>query len=110
MAAKHWLPIGTTVQVRKLGTPVVVEHKITKPLEIPTDAAALDATRRKFRVDGWEIVAAVQYAVRSTSRKDRGTECPRCAGRGHIAAFQHVQGGVCFKCGGTGDTSIKPVV
>ena len=30
-------------------------------------------------------------------------ECPRCMnGKGNIRAFQHVQGGVCFKCGGKG--------
>jgi hypothetical protein len=30
-------------------------------------------------------------------------ECPRCLnGKGHIRAFTHVQGGVCFKCGGAG--------
>lgn len=28
--------------------------------------------------------------------------CPKCDGRGRIAAFGHVQGGVCFSCGGTG--------
>lgn len=30
-------------------------------------------------------------------------ECPRCMnGKGHIRAFSHVRGGVCFKCGGAG--------
>lgn len=28
--------------------------------------------------------------------------CDRCLGRGRIAGFSHVQGGVCFKCGGSG--------
>src|SRR5699024_11621259 len=26
-------------------------------------------------------------------------ECPRCAGRGRMAEYQNVHGGVCFKCG-----------
>lgn len=30
------------------------------------------------------------------------TSCPNCSGRGHIAEFSHVSGGVCFKCGGLG--------
>ena len=30
-------------------------------------------------------------------------DCPRCMNTsGHIRAFSHVQGGVCFKCGGKG--------
>lgn len=30
-------------------------------------------------------------------------ECSRCCnGKGRIAAFSHIQGGVCFKCGGKG--------
>ena len=34
--------------------------------------------------------------------------CYRCSGKGHIAAFGHVLGGVCFKCGGSGKQSAKP--
>lgn len=35
-------------------------------------------------------------------------ECPRCLnGKGHIRAFTHVQGGVCFKCGGAGHIERK---
>lgn len=35
-------------------------------------------------------------------------ECPRCMkGKGHIRAFSHVQGGVCFKCGGAGHVERK---
>lgn len=28
--------------------------------------------------------------------------CTKCFGKGHISAFSHVQGGVCFSCGGKG--------
>lgn len=35
-------------------------------------------------------------------------ECPRClGGKGHIRAFTHIQGGVCFKCGGAGHVERK---
>ena len=34
-------------------------------------------------------------------------ECPRCLGKGHIKAFTHVLGGVCFKCNGTGTVTQK---
>lgn len=29
-------------------------------------------------------------------------DCSKCAGRGYIPEYNHVQGGICFKCGGTG--------
>ena len=29
-------------------------------------------------------------------------KCPRCGGRGYLYGYEHIEGGVCFKCGGTG--------
>lgn len=29
-------------------------------------------------------------------------ECPKCGGKGYIKAFDYVEGGICFMCGGTG--------
>lgn len=34
--------------------------------------------------------------------------CPKCEGHGKIAAFGHVQAGVCFKCNGAGNVASKP--
>lgn len=31
-------------------------------------------------------------------------DCNRCGGTGYLREFRHVQGGVCFKCGGRGST------
>lgn len=28
--------------------------------------------------------------------------CPRCGGTGHLWGYEHVDGGMCFKCGGSG--------
>lgn len=28
--------------------------------------------------------------------------CPKCAGKGWIVGYEHVEGGICFKCGGSG--------
>lgn len=28
--------------------------------------------------------------------------CPKCMGSGRISAFQHIKGGECFTCGGSG--------
>lgn len=32
---------------------------------------------------------------------NKTVECQRCSGNGHINAFSHIQGGVCFSCGGS---------
>lgn len=31
--------------------------------------------------------------------------CPRCGGTGYLPEYRHVQGGVCFRCGGEGRDS-----
>jgi 5-methylcytosine-specific restriction endonuclease McrA len=28
--------------------------------------------------------------------------CSRCAGTGHLSEYNHIQGGICFECGGSG--------
>jgi RecJ-like exonuclease len=33
--------------------------------------------------------------------------CGKCSGTGHINAFSHIAGGVCFMCGGTGKVTLK---
>ena len=35
------------------------------------------------------------------------TNCPKCNGEGVISHFQHVKGGECFKCGGTGNGPLE---
>ena len=35
-------------------------------------------------------------------------ECPRCLGKGEIAAYRNVQNGVCFRCGGKGTVPTRP--
>lgn len=35
-------------------------------------------------------------------------ECPRCLGKGQIPAYRNVQGGVCFRCSGTGKVATRP--
>lgn len=32
----------------------------------------------------------------------RARECPRCSGMGFIQVYWHIDGGRCFKCGGSG--------
>ena len=41
--------------------------------------------------------------------KSKTWPCSRCEGKGKIAAFGHVIGGVCFKCGGSGTQASRPL-
>lgn len=71
--------------------------------ELPTVSDELIATRAA------EIIASLppkrDYVMPHPDKKghERVIEpCDRCGGPGHINAFRHVLGGVCFKCGGAG--------
>lgn len=110
---KTYLMAGTQIWVRKVGdTGAFVPHTAKSAVAIPDPARVelVNGTDWKFQSMGWEVVAPSAAVVRQTTRKDRAAsgECERCRGRGHIAMYSHVQGGVCFKCGGTGSPLIKP--
>lgn len=34
-------------------------------------------------------------------------ECIKCNGTGTLPTFRHIEGGVCFRCGGTGRETVK---
>lgn len=36
--------------------------------------------------------------------------CPRCGGDGYIRGYAHVEGGICFACGGSGQGNAKVIV
>ena len=38
------------------------------------------------------------------------TRCPKCGGTGYIPGYEHVEGGVCFRCGGSGRSSRSVIV
>ena len=38
------------------------------------------------------------------------TRCPKCGGTGYIPGYEHVEGGVCFMCGGSGRGSRQVIV
>lgn len=104
----RYLMAGTQVAIRKVGTTGSKPYTLKRAVDVPADAPPAGAGLVCFAVDGWEIVAPV--AVMAVSRKLKALGvCPKCAGRGHIPAFSHVQGGVCFKCGGHGFPGVRPV-
>lgn len=52
------------------------------------------------------------YVVQHNGWKDQvlpnsAAACKRCAGYGYLPSFPHVEGGVCFRCGGHGRRSRK---
>ena len=55
-------------------------------------AAAAEAVR----------LAEVKAAMAAAAAAKAALSCPKCAGSGYIAAFQHYKSGYCFQCGGTG--------
>lgn len=36
--------------------------------------------------------------------------CPKCGGKGYLPGYEHIEGGICFLCGGTGKGETKVVV
>jgi DnaJ-class molecular chaperone len=42
-----------------------------------------------------------ERAAAKTS-KSAAVNCPKCMGSGRISSFQHIKGGECFSCGGSG--------
>lgn len=38
------------------------------------------------------------------------TRCPKCGGKGYLPGYEHVEGGVCFMCGGSGRGSRQIIV
>lgn len=114
----RWIMPGTKIFIRKPGAYRPdgygdwKHHKTTKPVDVPADARITVAGGwvpvAEFVHEGWEIQVDTRLLARGTTRAERDAtgECPRCGGRGNIPAFSHVQGGVCFKCGGTGSPLI----
>lgn len=102
---------GTEIYVRRPGTIGWVPHTTTTPITIPADAGRLPTNAGKwcghlhwfdFTHLGHGIRVRIDVVASTTSDRAEPHRCRRCAGRGHIAAYKHVQGGVCFGCGGTG--------
>lgn len=44
-------------------------------------------------------------AAKQTTEKTEN--CSRCEGKGHIAFYGHVLGGICFKCSGSGQQKVS---
>ena len=40
--------------------------------------------------------------MKTTKTVSSPKRCGKCSGQGRLSAFQHIKGGECFQCGGTG--------
>ena len=52
---------------------------------------------RSYEEDGWKIIEV--YNKDGKTYADCKKACDRCGGTGYIAAFGHIDQGICFKCG-----------
>ena len=65
-------------------------------------AAEIDADMEAARVVEAARVGAVKADREAAARAKIENACPKCAGRGNLPQFQHLKGGECFLCGGSG--------
>lgn len=49
----------------------------------------------------------VAYQRKCQAEIAASNECYKCAGKGRIRGFGHIEGGKCFACGGTGKRRIS---
>lgn len=92
----RFIPVGTLVLVVRPGGKVEREHITTKLVKVPKDAS--DTVH-----PGMLSFAHMEYTIhvcKADIEIDR--KCYRCNGKCILPAFRHVQGGVCFGCGGKG--------
>lgn len=57
-----------------------------------------DMTFEQYASSGWRLYKVDKNGTHYYS--DR--RCPKCGGKGYIYGYEHVSGGICFMCGGTG--------
>jgi len=63
-----------------------------------------ESVKERFATD--VMFLAINFSVKSDRQRHATQDtCPRCAGAGILEEFRHIDGGVCFKCDGTGHNS-----
>ena len=75
-----------------------------------TDAAYAELCRYNAELDARaEILADGRYTINEGGHVFLKADhrCKRCGGTGHLTQFEHVSGGDCFRCDGTGVTVLK---
>jgi len=56
-----------------------------------------------------EEVKVYTYTSEDMDEKVETTPCGKCDGDGYFEEFSHIQGGICFSCGGSGIRQIKTI-
>lgn len=81
---------------------------MTKTPAAQTDVCYLEELFGHMTEEDHAACAAVMahrdalHAKPAKPAKNAATPCPKCMGSGRISAFQHIKGGECFSCGGSG--------
>lgn len=123
---RKFIPAGTAILVRSLNGTEFKKHTTISALPVPATARPTTVPQLRgcteFESKGFLVVVADKKVCEEQDTPDvfdldAGDEdtvietvpgekgdnrCVRCGGGGIIHQFRHVQGGVCFKCGGTG--------
>ena len=47
--------------------------------------------------------------AQATTKQKSQADCPRCNGEGRLSFYNHILGGICFKCGGSGTVDASEV-
>ena len=61
----------------------------------------LDEPAARYTLASMKVYRAA-VKVKAAARAADPASCNRCGGAGSISAYQHVDGGVCYDCAGTG--------
>lgn len=70
----------------------IAEEEAYEAAKAAKEAGRVAATRAWLIADG-------KFTVKNYRGADR---CGRCSGRGILSGYEHICGGVCFACGGSG--------
>lgn len=127
-----FIPAGTPILVRAIAGVKIVRHVTISAVPVPATARPTSVpqlcnengttnyvefeskgflvivSNRKIQEeqntpDVFDLDAGDEDTVIETVPGEKGdNRCVRCGGAGIIHQFRHVQGGTCFKCGGTG--------
>jgi hypothetical protein len=66
-------------------------------------ALLMGTTPAKATSDDDVELAALAAALPGVLAAEReANACPKCGGTGKLDAYRHIQGGLCFRCNGTG--------
>jgi len=89
----EWLDEIAALQATPLTAEEIAEEAARETAKADAELARVAATRAFLISEGKHSVKGAHLGA------DR---CGRCSGRGTLKGYEHIMGGVCFACGGSG--------